>query len=172
MLSDQARAEVSGQVAGRGPAVGDQPATAVVYAAPWRRLAAGAVDALLIPVVWYLASFIMGGVFTASSGKEMSADAATLTRYGAWIAAAVAWWLYCIIMERSANQGTLGKMLLGIAVTDAAGKRIPLGRAMARNLAKVLSGALLPVNWLLVTFTGKKQGLHDIVAGSLVVDKR
>ena len=121
-----------------------------------------------------MAKAASSGFFVSDSrnGEEMSADAASLTRYGAWIAAAVVWWLYCILMERSANQGTLGKMLLGIAVTDAGGKRISLGRALGRNLAKVISGALLPVNWLMVALTGKKRGLHDVIAGSLVVQKK
>ncbi len=144
----------------------------VRYAGPWKRLAAGVIDAFLIPVVWFLASFVMGGIFGAAShGEEMSAGAATLTRYAAWIVGVVVWWIYCLLMERSASQGTLGKMLLGIAVTDAAGRRLSLGRALARNLSKVLSGALLPVNWVLVALTGKSRGLHDITAGSLVVVK-
>lgn len=172
MLCDETRAGLSEQVARQETAAATKAAAEVRYAAPWRRLTAGAVDALLVPIAYYLVSFFTGFVVTASSnGEEMSGDAASLARYGAWIAAAVVWWLYCVLMERSANQGTLGKMLLGIAVADAAGQRISLGRAVLRNLAKVVSGALLPVNWLMVAFTGKKQGLHDVIAGSLVAER-
>lgn len=174
MLCDESRAELSDQVARGEAAAGDKTEAAVVeYAAPWRRLAAGAVDALLVPIAYYLVSFFTGFFFSASShGDQLSGNAASQTRFGAWIAAAVVWWLYCILMERSANQGTLGKMLLNIAVTDAGGQRISLGRAVGRNLAKIVSGALLPINWIMVAFTGKKRGLHDVIAGSMVVEKK
>lgn len=174
MLCDETRAELDRQAAaGQAESMAAARAVAEVrYAAPWKRLAAGLVDALLVPVVWYLASFIMGFFFSASSnGEALSGDAASATRWAAWIAAVAVWWLYYVLMERSANQGTLGKMLLGIAVTDAAGGRVSPGRALFRNLARVISGALLPVNWLMVAFTGKKQGLHDFIAGTLVVEK-
>jgi len=173
MICDETRAQLDDQAApGDQPAPGDRSAAQVQYAGPRRRLAAGLTDAFLVPVVWYLATFFMGFFFgAASNGEEMSSGTASLTNYAAWIAGFVVWWLYCVLMERSANQGTLGKMLLGIAVTDAGGRRISPGRALARTLAKILSGALLPVNWLMVALTGKKQGLHDILAGCLVVKK-
>ena len=173
MICDETRAQIDDQAApGDKPAPGGQSATEVQYAGLWRRLAAGLIDALLIPAVYYLASFIMGFFFgAASNGVEMSGDNASLTRYAAWIAGFVVWWLYCILMERSATQATLGKMLLGLAVTDAGGRRISPGRAIARNLAKIVAGAMLLVGYIMIAFTGKKQGLHDILAGCLVVKR-
>jgi uncharacterized RDD family membrane protein YckC len=174
MISDEARAQIADQAApGERPAPGGKAGTEVQYAGLWRRLAAGLIDAFLIPAVYYLASFIMGFFFgAASNGVEMSGDNASLTRYAAWIAGFVVWWLYCILMERSGAQGTLGKVLLGIGVTDAGGRRISLGRAIARNLAKIVSGAMLLTGCIMIAFTGKKQGLHDILAGCLVVVKK
>lgn len=168
MLCDDTRAPLDGQAAS-----GEKTAEQVLYAGPWKRLAAGVVDAFVVPAVWYLSSFIMGGYFRAAgNGEDLSDDTARLIKYTAWAAGFAVWWLYCILMERSASRGTVGKMLLGIAVTDSGRRRISLTRALARNLAKIVSAALLPLNWLMVAATGRKQGLHDLISGSMVVVKK
>ena len=79
--------------------------------------------------------------------------------------------LYFAIMESSSKQATLGKMVLGIVVTDADGKRISLGRAVGRNLGKIISSIILLIGYFMIAFTEKKQGLHDIMAKCLVVVK-
>ena len=81
-------------------------------------------------------------------------------------------WLYYAFMESSKYQATLGKMVLGIIVTDADGKRISFGRAVGRNLAKIVSQIILLIGYFMVAFTKKKQGLHDIMANCLVVVKK
>ena len=75
-------------------------------------------------------------------------------------------------MESSSKQATLGKMVLGIVVTDAGGNRISFGRALGRNLAKIISDIILFIGHFMVAFTEKKQGLHDLIAGTLVVVKK
>jgi uncharacterized RDD family membrane protein YckC len=80
--------------------------------------------------------------------------------------------LYFAIMESSSKQATLGKMVLGIVVTDYEGRRISFGRALGRNLAKIISQVILFIGYLMVAFTEKKQGLHDMIASTLVVVKK
>jgi uncharacterized RDD family membrane protein YckC len=63
-------------------------------------------------------------------------------------------------------------MALGTIVTDADGKRISFGRAVGRNLGKIVSQIILFIGFLMVAFTQKKQGLHDIMASCLVVVKK
>jgi uncharacterized RDD family membrane protein YckC len=81
-------------------------------------------------------------------------------------------WLYYASMESSAYQGTLGKMALGLIVTDMQGRRISFGRASGRFFAKLLTG-LIPffVGYIMAGFTEKKQALHDIIASCLVLRK-
>lgn len=81
----------------------------------------------------------------------------------------VAQWLYHALMESSAKQATLGRMALGIRVTDLNGNRIGFGRATGRYFAKILSALILGIGFLMAAFTAKKQALHDIPAGTLVV---
>ena len=78
-------------------------------------------------------------------------------------------WLYEALMTSSAKQATLGKMALGMKVVDLQGRRISFGRATGRHFGKLLSGMALYIGFIMVAFTGRKQGLHDILASTLVV---
>lgn len=81
-------------------------------------------------------------------------------------------WLYFAIMESSSYQATFGKQLLEIKVTDMDGNRISFWRATLRYFAKILSGMIFYLGYLMIGFTEKKQGLHDMIAGTLVINDR
>lgn len=81
-------------------------------------------------------------------------------------------WLYYALMESSPTQATLGKMALGIVVTDMYGNRVSFGRATGRYFGKIISTIILFIGYLMIAFTEKKQGLHDIMADTLVEVKR
>ena len=80
-------------------------------------------------------------------------------------------WLYFSLTESSSWQATLGKKALGLTVTDLEGRRIGFGRATGRYFAKYLSTLILFIGWLMAGFTEKKQALHDMIAGTLVLRK-
>ena len=81
-------------------------------------------------------------------------------------------WLYFASMESSERQGTLGKMALGLFVTDMHGRRISFARATGRFFAKFITG-LIPffIGYIMAGFTEKKQALHDMIASCLVLKK-
>jgi uncharacterized RDD family membrane protein YckC len=82
-------------------------------------------------------------------------------------------WLYFASMESSAYQGTLGKMALGLIVTDMQGRRISFGRASGRFFAKIITGLVpLFIGYIMAGFSERKQALHDIIASCLVLKKR
>jgi uncharacterized RDD family membrane protein YckC len=54
-------------------------------------------------------------------------------------------------------------------VTDLAGNRIGFGRATGRFFAKILSGMIMYIGFIMIGFTDRKQGLHDMLAGTLVM---
>jgi uncharacterized RDD family membrane protein YckC len=80
--------------------------------------------------------------------------------------------IYHIVMESSPKQGTYGKQLLGLKVCDLQGERITTSHAAGRNFAKILSNLTLYLGYLYSFFNDKKQCLHDVVAGTLVVKDR
>lgn len=78
-------------------------------------------------------------------------------------------WLYFSIMECSQYQATLGKMAIGITVADLFEKRISFGRATGRFFGKYIS-SIFCIGFIMAAFTERRQGLHDILAGTLVLD--
>ncbi len=155
------------------------------YAGFWKRFAAYCIDALILGVAaWLLLLPILGviGLGMADSmdlqSGEMSEEATQgmiATFIGAYFSflavLTIASWLYFALMESSAKQATLGKMALSIIVTDVNGNRLTFGRATGRYFGKIISGLILYIGFLMAAFTEKKQALHDIIAGSLVVNK-
>jgi uncharacterized RDD family membrane protein YckC len=79
--------------------------------------------------------------------------------------------LYGAFWESSAQQATLGKRALGLKVTDLDGKRVRFGKAFGRWIVKQLLVAIPILGWFglfAIGFTDKKQGVHDMMAGTLV----
>jgi len=80
-------------------------------------------------------------------------------------------WAYFAYMESSPRQATFGKAALGLMVIDGGGHRISFLRATGRWLGKLLSWATAGIGFYIIGFTEKKQGLHDIIADTMVVYK-
>jgi uncharacterized RDD family membrane protein YckC len=78
-------------------------------------------------------------------------------------------WLYFAGLESSAWQATLGKRATRLQVTDRTGRRLSFGRATGRFFAKAISAITLLIGYLVAAFTPRKQALHDLIAGTVVV---
>lgn len=80
-------------------------------------------------------------------------------------------WIYYAVWESSKSQATPGKMLFGLVVTDTEGVQISFLKATGRTLGKYLSAVTLLIGFIMAAFTEKKQALHDILAGCLVLKR-
>ncbi len=78
----------------------------------------------------------------------------------------------CVILEGSRKQASIGKMLIGVKVTDEQGKPLGYGKALARNLAKLIGVVTLGFGFLSGFFDRRQQCLHDKIAGTLVIKDR
>jgi uncharacterized RDD family membrane protein YckC len=127
------------------------------YAGFWQRFFAMIPDA-----------FIAAGLSYALAGPLVRAgfDPMGLVVNGASFAVFVA---YYTGMQASGMQATVGKLLLGLKVTDAQGGRASAGRVLLRELGKIASAIPLFIGYLLAAFTGRKQALHDMIASTVVV---
>jgi uncharacterized RDD family membrane protein YckC len=85
------------------------------------------------------------------------------------ILAFVGQWLYEALLTSSSWQGTVGKRVLQLKVTDELGNRIGFGRATGRFFAKILSSMFFCIGFIMVGLTDRKRGLHDMLAGTLVM---
>lgn len=135
------------------------------YAGFWLRFAASLIDGILVGVVFGVAWAIIGIDFQYDYENPSGWFVIII------LASYIIPWLYFALMEASAKQATLGKLALGIKVTDEAGNRVSFGRATGRYFGKIVSALILYAGYIMIAFTKKKQGLHDILAGTLVVKK-
>jgi uncharacterized RDD family membrane protein YckC len=146
------------------------------YAGFWKRFVAYLLDQIIIGVIGFfiVVPFLaMIGFSIFSSDFEMT-DELVYTLITAYLSVIIlgvaAEWLYFALME-SMKGATLGKMALGIIVTDMQGNRISFGRATGRYFAKIISSLTMLIGYIMAGFTQKKQALHDMIAGCLVINK-
>ena len=78
-------------------------------------------------------------------------------------------WLYEALLTSSSWQGTIGKRVLHLKVVDEAGNRISFGRSTGRFFAKILSSMFFCIGFIMIGFTERKTGLHDMLAGTKVM---
>lgn len=125
---------------------------AINYAGFWDRFAASFIDYIISIPGYFVIVFMFGESIGFIFGNILV-------------------WIYFALMESSYTQGTIGKMFLGIKVTDLNGHRIDFGRATGRYFGKFISSIILFIGFIMAAFTQKKQGLHDILADCLVVNR-
>ncbi|MCA1630157.1 MAG: RDD family protein [Acidobacteria bacterium] len=142
------------------------------YASFWLRFAAALIDGLLMMAVFCPIGFALGtlGAVTGGGGGEAAQAAFAGIQLIFQIFSFVLGWLYEALLESSSWQGTVGKKLLGIRVTDMYGNRIGFGRATGRHFAKLVSQIICLIGFIMAAFTEKRQGLHDMIAGTLVLE--
>jgi len=140
------------------------------YGGFWIRVVAAIIDWVLIRIVIFPLTAVFGGLGLVGSMTSPFPHAAMHFFGGGlvFILAIAGNWLYEAFMLSSSYQATLGKMIFGMRVTDLFGNRISFARATGRHFAKILSGMLLCIGFIMVAFTERKQGLHDMIAGTLV----
>ena len=145
-----------------------------MYAGFWRRFVAYLIDYALLTIVIYILAMILGmtaGIGSMAAETDETGILALTSVFGGFFLMLFILlpWLYYSLLESSAKQGTLGKMALGLRVVDYEGRRISFGRATGRYFAKIISGLILSIGYIMAGFTAKKQALHDMMASTLVV---
>jgi uncharacterized RDD family membrane protein YckC len=153
------------------------------YAGFWLRFVAYIIDSIIISVAYWFVLMLFGilGISFAPAVENMEnmSEAETVGMVGALAAIGTATSLlimaigilYWTLMESSKYQATVGKLALGLKVTDMDGNSLDFVKALVRNLCKIISSMIMGIGYIMAGFTEKKQGLHDIIANTLVVKK-
>jgi uncharacterized RDD family membrane protein YckC len=160
-------------------------ATLEDYAGFWKRVAAYILDFIILYIPNVLLQKAMGGDAAEAAMKQAQLAAPNdahvmieavsqfyTTMMPTILIMTVITWLYFAFCESSAWQGTIGKLAMGIRVTDMLGARISLPRALGRYPAKYLSAFIFCIGYLMVAWTQRKQGLHDLIVNTLVLNGR
>lgn len=144
----------------------------VVDAGFIRRLGAFIIDNMLLGTAYY--AVLMVGMVVMAVAVAGATDGGAVAATGAVLMAlayAVMSYFYYVGMERSKLQATVGKLALGIKVVDADGRRLGWGKASARWAGSLVSYLILYFGFFMAGWTRRKQALHDLMAGTYVVDK-
>lgn len=134
-----------------------------IYGDPFRRFVAFLVDSILIALIGTaidLSLGLPGGI----SPEALAAQAG----FPSYLKLAIHL-LYWPLLESSSLQGTPGKLLLRLRVTNLIGQQISFGQALVRNLAKIISLIPFGFGFMMIGITLKNQCLHDKIAKTLVL---
>ena len=135
-----------------------------VFGGFWRRLAAAFVDGIVLFFPQAITRVALNLPLFAT-GESSDAVAELLVSVGTL----VMYWLYSSLLESSARQATLGQQLLGLQVMDLEGRRISFARGTARYFGQILSALICGVGYLFNLWTSRRQTLHDLIAGCVLV---
>jgi len=162
-------------------------AAALPYAGFWERVAAYLIDGLILSIpfgaVVAALIFMFGGfgMMLHRNAADTPVDpgavlALMAPMFGIFFLGMFAFialqWLYFAGMESSDRQATFGKSVMSLRVSNYDGQRISFGHATGRFFAKIVSGMIpLAIGYIMAAFTAKKQALHDLIAGTLVLKR-
>tara|TARA_A100001037_G_scaffold281054_1_gene284376 strand:+ start:93 stop:548 length:456 start_codon:yes stop_codon:yes gene_type:complete len=132
------------------------------------RVVAALIDLGIVWIFAWLVSALLGISFLAATPEDLANTTIphvliSITMFAAWI--------YFAAMESSPMQASVGKAFMGLYVTDLRGVRVSFLRASVRHWFKLLSTAIFFVGYLMAIFPPRRQGLHDMLAGCLVLKR-
>ena len=137
-----------------------------VYAGFWARWCAAWIDAMIAFAIVFALAF---GPDLVAETVLKSAPRQRFVPLGLPISLAVVW-VYFAGLESGRRRAALGKRAMGLEVRTADGfARIGFPRATVRWLVHWVSFALLLLGFLIQPFTPRKQALHDLASGTVVV---
>lgn len=147
-----------------------------MYIGFWRRLGAYLIDYVILSfgiflffIVWAIIVGVFSNVWPVM-GLNEDVLSTLIGVVGVLLLFSISW-LYHALLESSKWGGTLGKRAVGAVVVGLDGDRPSFSRASARYWSKILS--LLPfcLGMIMIGFTERKQGLHDILSRTYVISQ-
>jgi uncharacterized RDD family membrane protein YckC len=119
-----------------------------IYAGFWQRFLAGIIDSIILIVIEVILIFIpiIG-----------------------WILSLFVTWLYFAIQHSSTKQATFGMRALDIKITNENHGKIGFWRATGNFYLTVISALVVFIGFLMIAFTSKKQGFHNLISRTLCI---
>ncbi|WP_338451882.1 RDD family protein [Niallia oryzisoli] len=161
------------------------------YGGFWIRVAAYLIDSIIIGIPLSIISILILLVFFGTSDitylimadptymesgmTDEEAMSFLATYFGSIIVTSIVSVIIAVAyfagLHASKWQATIGKKAVGLKVTDLNGNRISFWRGLGRYLAMSFLSGILFIGYIMVGLTEKKQGLHDLIAGTVVLKK-
>jgi uncharacterized RDD family membrane protein YckC len=134
------------------------------YGGFWIRFGAFLVDIVVLLIPTLLISFLFHAVTPARDEIERTIVDLMDSGFNLLMC-----WVYEAVLLSSPWQATIGKRVCGLKVTDYDGNRVSFARATGRYFAWYLSAVPLCIGFIMIAWTRQRQGLHDLMARTLVV---
>ena len=132
------------------------------YASRWLRFFAWIIDGVVIAIVMFI--LWLAGLVGADSVEDFGASDGLVN--------ALVTFAYYVALT-SAFGATLGKMALGMRVTDADGNRPGFGAVVMREVVgKIVSALVILIGFFWILVDDRRQGWHDKIGGTFVVKAR
>ncbi|MEM9316914.1 MAG: RDD family protein [Pseudomonadota bacterium] len=131
---------------------------------PIRRLAAFVVDTIIIFAIWVVLIFV-GSILSAVTlglGAPLVALAFSISGFA---------YRWLLVTQRSA---TLGMMLTGIEIRDAAGNKLNPTIGFVHTFAYYVTLFILPlaiIGWVLMASSAHRRAMHDTFLGTVVINR-
>jgi len=133
-----------------------------------RRLGAALIDAFLVAIftgIFLMLVALIGAIIRMFRPDRPSPFGPLLL--GLLVVLSV---LYYVISWARSGQ-TIGMSLIGLKVITKDGSALGWGKAILRYLGYIVSGLALSIGFLWIVFDGKRQGWHDKIAGTYVINE-
>lgn len=150
------------------------------FADPGKRLVAYLIDAFILAVSTGIIStiaivpMVMGLAASSTFDDPEKGIALALAGTGlfllVFVGIMISIFLYFVLQESGKHQATLGKRAMKLYVSDMEGNRLTFGKATVRFVGRIVNSFTMLVGYAMCLFTEYKQGLHDMIAGTLVLD--
>lgn len=136
----------------------------------WTRALGGAIDIAILLALAFVVCFVWANNANPSEAYLSKEESKTL-----WQSRFILTWLfielvYSVGFMTSEMQATLGQKAVGIKVVKDNGEKIEYGAAIGRYLISIISSILLKIGYLIAFAREDKKTLHDLVAGTLVIE--
>ncbi len=138
-----------------------------IYAGFWRRFVALILDSIIFAIILALLISLFLFVF----GHEALAGKIVINniKIDVDLTYSLIYFIYASLFESSSWQATPGKRILSLRVVGYNGERVNFWRAFGRNVGKIVSALILMIGYMMAGWTSRKQALHDMMAGCLVI---
>jgi uncharacterized RDD family membrane protein YckC len=130
--------------------------TGTQYGGFWVRFLAFLADSAIV--------FVISSALFVGAALALAPGDLTLAVIAIWILG----FLYWPVLHASRLNATFGKAILGLRVSRFDGRRISFPRALWREIAKIFSGAVFMLGYVIAAVTPRKQALHDLMAATYV----
>lgn len=137
------------------------------YAGFWIRLVAARIDGIILTIVEMPFSLVFQRLIIAADNSTQAVVMSSIN----WVLSMAMQAAYYTFFVGKLG-ATPGKLAIGLKIVVADGSRVSYWRAFGRHWARILSGLILLIGYIMAGFDSQKRALHDYICNTRVIWRR